>query len=142
MLHARLTGAGDAELVAQADSEDRHRMLLRGHLAHGVRQAADDAMLLGGDGYAGLAERLQDGLRVERLDDRDVQYLGLHSVLGLERLGRLQRAPDHVARADQRDVLALAQDVDAGPKRLGNVVVDARRRRTAEAHVHRLVALV
>ena len=107
-----------------------------------VGEAADHAMLLRGDRDAGLRKRLEDGLRLKGLDDRDVEDLGLDPVLMLERLGRLHRPPDHVAGGDQRDVLALAQHVDAAAEALGDVLVDDRRRRAAKAHVHRLVALV
>jgi hypothetical protein len=44
-----------------------------------------------------------------------------------------------VAADEDRDVLALSEDVDAGPQALGNPVVDARRLGPAEAHVHRPV---
>ena len=63
VLHAGLAGARDAELVAHPDGEDRHRVLLGGDLADGVGEAADDAVLLGGDGDAGLRERLEDRSR-------------------------------------------------------------------------------
>jgi hypothetical protein len=58
-------------------------VLLGGELANRVGEPSDDAVLLSGDGDAGLAQRLQDGLGVERLEDLDVQHLGLDAILGL-----------------------------------------------------------
>ena len=84
VLHAGFAGAREAELVAHADREDRHRVLLGGELANRVGEPADDAVLLRGDGDAGLAQRLEDRLRVKRLDDRDVEHLRLHPVLLLK----------------------------------------------------------
>ena len=85
MLHARLAGAGDAELVAHAERVDRHRVLLGRRLANRVGETADHAVLLGGDGDAGLGQRLDTGLGGERLDDRDVDDLGLDAVLAVQR---------------------------------------------------------
>ena len=47
---------GDAELVAHADGEDRNGVLLCGDVADRVREAADDAVLLGGNGNARLCD--------------------------------------------------------------------------------------
>ncbi len=76
VLHARLAGAREAELVAHAHREDRHRVLLGGDRADRVGKTAGDPVLLGGDRDAGLRERLEHRVGGERLDDRDVQDLG------------------------------------------------------------------
>src|SRR3954447_8121953 len=56
VLHAGLSRARDAELVAHPDREDRYRVLLGGYLPHGVGQPADYAVLLGGPPDPRLAE--------------------------------------------------------------------------------------
>src|SRR3954453_12124452 len=56
VLHAGLSRARDAELVAHPDREDRYRVLLGGYLPHGVGQPADYAVLLGGHPDPRLAE--------------------------------------------------------------------------------------
>jgi hypothetical protein len=56
VLHARLAGAGDTELVTHADGEDRDGVLLGGYAADRVGEATDGPVLLGGHRDAGLRQ--------------------------------------------------------------------------------------
>ena len=58
---------------------------------------------------AGLVDRLEDRLRVERRERARVDHLGLDALRG-EPLGRAERAVDRPARGDDRHVAALAPD--------------------------------
>ena len=61
-------GAGAAELVLHAHAADRGRQLLAQDGADSLAQAADDAVLLGGDDLAALLGGLEDDFLVQRLD--------------------------------------------------------------------------
>ena len=47
-----------------------------------------------------------------------------------------------MSRGDQRDVLARPKDVDPPAQAVADLVVDDRRRRATEPHVHGLLALI
>ena len=61
-------GAGAAELVVDADPAHGGGPLLDQQGAHRLAQAADDAVLLGGDDLAALLGGLEDDLLVQRPD--------------------------------------------------------------------------
>ncbi len=104
----------------------RHRRVERGHELDGRLQRAErlrrdlgrdhrggravPRRLVDDDEPAGLRHRAQDRVRVERRERARVDHLGLDPARG-ELLGRRERAVDHPADRDDRDVAALAADV-------------------------------
>ena len=67
-------------------------------------------MLLSDHDRTGLDGRGEDGGGVKGLDGGDVDHLGAYS-LSLKGLGGLQGLPDHVTGGDDRDILALVEDI-------------------------------
>ena len=89
-------------------ANERRGAVLAQELGNGAAEAADNAVLLGGDDAARLERGLPDQLAVERLDgvhvdDADGDALRSHHLAGL------QRHLDHEARGDDGDVLAVLQ---------------------------------
>src|SRR5207244_4462585 len=87
------------------EMEERALHDRRGDLGGGPeapRRLVDD------DGAAGLADRRDDRLAIERGDREEVQHLGLHAILGLEHVGRLARDAQHGAVGDEREIASLA----------------------------------
>ncbi len=111
-----------------------HRVLLGGDLADGVGEAADDAVLLGGDGDAGLRRATRGsaaeaiGLMIETLTT-SASTPSSRSSDSAASSARQTMWPVAI----RRDVLALAEDVDAVAERLGDLVVDDRRRRAGRS---------
>ena len=103
-------GHGRVERRDQPDRrlERREAVLgdLRGDHARGRRMPRP---LVDQHEPAGLLDRLQDRLGVERRQRARIDDLGLDALLG-ELLGRVERAVDAPAGGDDRDVAALAPD--------------------------------
>ena len=62
--------AGGGELAADAEHPHRHRLVLDDERGDGGAEPAAERRLLGGDDRPGLARRVDDGLLVERVDER------------------------------------------------------------------------
>ena len=93
-------------------------------------------MLLGGQDEAGLVRGLDDRVRVERLDRRDVEDVGGDALLG-QQVRRLERPPGLDVRADDGDVAALAEEYRLADLEAVVDAEDGRRRVAVEPQVDR-----
>ena len=101
-----------AEAILHSDHLHGNRLVLNERLGNSGTKAAVNAVFLGGDDAAGLANRskncfLVEGLYRERVDDLD------GNALLLEHVGSLESLIDHHAASDDGGVGALAQHVCA-----------------------------
>src|SRR5713101_6155890 len=103
-----------ARLAESLDAEplERRRQHLTEHLSDGAAQAAGDRVVLHRHDVTRLARRVKQQLFVERLDARGVEHLGRDAV-GLQALRRLEAIEHGAARADQRHVVAPAEQEPA-----------------------------
>ena len=121
-------------------------MELAVHLAHqdvghGVAQTADDAVLLDGDDLAALFSPFGDARSVDGLDGVDVDDGGVDAFLG-ELLRGGEGFADHQAGREDRDILALAQDIGlADLKGLDHVALEHGGGKARKAHIDRAVHL-
>src|SRR3989442_740717 len=131
---------GDIRLLAR-EADERH--VVRRDAAHGRLEVEESALhdgrgdlgagpedsrrLVDDNGAAGLADRGDDRLAVERGDREQVDHLGLDPVLGLEHVGRLPGDPQHSAVRDEREIDSLADDPRAADREglgiLGNLLL-------------------
>src|SRR5206468_163306 len=120
---------GDVRLLAREADE---RYVVRGDAAHGRLEVEERALhdgrgdlgagaeaprrLVDDDGAAGLGDRGDDRLAVERGDREQVDDLGLDPVLGLEHVGRLAGDAEHGAVRDEREIASLTHDLRAADR--------------------------
>ena len=110
-------------------------------VGHGVAQTADDAVLLDGDDLAALFSPFGDARSVDGLDGVDVDDGSVDAFLG-EHFCSHQGLIDHQTRCEDRNILALAQDVClADLKGLDHVTLENGRGETSKAHIDRAVHL-
>ena len=110
-------------------------------VGHGVAQTADDAVLLDGDDLAALFSPFGDARSVDGLDGVDVDDGG-GDALACERFRSHQGLVDHEAGREDRDILALAQDIGlADLKRLDHVALENGGGEACKAHIDRAVHL-
>src|SRR6185436_16418492 len=106
---------------------------LLNRLQHGAAEAARGHALLEGHDEALATCLVQDQLAVERLRESRVDYADRPAFLG-ERIGRLEGPHDDRAEADEKQVVALAQDLCLADRDLARLD-----RRQAEARIARVV---
>jgi len=75
-------------------------------------EAADDAVLLRRHPHPGLCQRLDHRLGGERLDDRDVDHLGLDAVLAGQGLGRPASAAPQLKKRSGTSCRTSQEPVD------------------------------
>ena len=98
-------------VVLDADAVDAGGPILAERLSHGAPETTDDGVLLDGHDAAGLLRRRHDAGHVKRLDGGHVDDVGIDAGGG-EDVRRVDHAGRLGAGADERDVGALAHDLD------------------------------
>ena len=131
-----------AELVAEVDVADRHRLELGDGHGHHAAQAAVGQVLLGDDQGAGLLGGGRERVAVDRLDRVHVEHAGLDALAG-QGLGRVERRGDHQAVGDRASRRFPSRSWFALPigERGRAVGVDLGHLGTADAEVDRALVV-
>lgn len=119
--------------LLHAYPEHRRRAVFRQHLRHRRTQPVMDTVVFTGDDAPGFGRIAGNDIAVDRLEGEHIDHRRANP-LPRQHLRRLQRFGHHNAVGDQRDVLAVAQQVALTDGELRAILINTRRLLARGAH--------